>query len=100
MKSAAYPGRTIEIPDYPEMLNQERELGVETELHEAARNGQVEAVQLLLDHEANSQLKITLGRTALDLAKEKDHVEVVEILSKTETTSSKVKAFRCAWRLC
>jgi len=100
LKSAAYSGRADmiehllgkgidvnEIPDYPEMLNQERELGLGTALHEAARNGQVEAVQLLLDHEANPQLKNTLGRTALDLAREKDHVEVVDVLSKTKTTS-------------
>ena len=56
-------------------------------MHEAARNGQVEAVRLLLDHGANPELKNSLGRTALDLAKEKDHMEVVEVLSKTETTS-------------
>jgi len=76
-----------EIPDDPEMLNQERELGVGTALHEAARNGQVEAVQSLLDCGANTRLKNTLGKTVLDLAKEKDHVEVVEVLRKTEMTS-------------
>ena len=100
LKSAAYVGRmemiehllgkgidVNEIPDYPDMLNQEREMGLGTALHEAARNGQVEAVRLLLDRGANPQLKNSLGRTALDLAKEKDHMEVVGVLSKTEAIS-------------
>lgn len=76
-----------EIPDYPEMLNQERQLGLGTALHEAARNGQVEAVRLLLDRGANPRLKNTLGSTALDLAKEMNHTKVVEALSKTEKAS-------------
>jgi len=96
LKTAAYFGRTDmiehllgkgvdvnEIPDYEEMLRREREIGLGTALHEAARIGQVEAVRLLLDRGADPWLKNTLGRTALDLATEQGHDNVVKVLSET-----------------
>ncbi|GLB36852.1 hypothetical protein LshimejAT787_0311390 [Lyophyllum shimeji] len=71
-----------EIPDYEEMLLSEREHGLGTALHEAALGDQPEAVELLLEKGADPALKNTLGRTALDIAREKQHVSVVEVLEK------------------
>ncbi|KAG6836358.1 hypothetical protein H0H93_008859 [Arthromyces matolae] len=51
-----------------------------TPLHEAAQEGHLEAVQLLLDHGADPTLKDTDGKAALELARASDHVSVVEVL--------------------
>jgi len=51
-----------------------------TPLHMAARNGHVDAVRVLLAKGADTSLKSKGGRTALDLAKEKNHPDVVELL--------------------
>ncbi|KAG6849023.1 hypothetical protein H0H93_011936 [Arthromyces matolae] len=51
-----------------------------TPLHEAAKEGHLEAVQLLLHHGADPRLKDTDGKTALELARASDHVSVVETL--------------------
>ena len=53
-----------------------------TPLHMAARNGRVNAVKVLLVKGADASLKSEGGRTALDLAKEKNHTEIVELLKK------------------
>lgn len=95
LKIAGYFGRTDmllqllqhgvdinEIPDNDEMMDAERAVGLGTALHEAAKNGQKAAVELLLEKGANPSLKDSLGKTALDLAKDKHHHDVVDILSR------------------
>ncbi|KAF8063397.1 ankyrin repeat-containing domain protein [Lyophyllum atratum] len=71
-----------EIPDYEQMLRSEREDGLGTALHEAAEGGQKEAVELLLERGADPSLKNSVGKTALDIAKEKQQVAVIEVLEK------------------
>ncbi|KAG6836362.1 hypothetical protein H0H93_008863 [Arthromyces matolae] len=51
-----------------------------TPLHEAAKKGHLPAVQLLLDRGADPTLKDTDGKIALDLARARNHVSIVEIL--------------------
>ncbi|MGB2866682.1 MAG: ankyrin repeat domain-containing protein [Sedimentisphaerales bacterium] len=53
-----------------------------TPLHLAARNGYVNAVKVLLAKGADASMKSNAGRTALDLAKEKNHSDIVELLKK------------------
>lgn len=69
-----------EIPDYEEM-DGEREQGLGTALHEAALGGQLKALELSLEKGADPALKNTMG-TARDLAREKEHVVVVEVLKR------------------
>ncbi|RDB22063.1 putative ZDHHC-type palmitoyltransferase 6 [Hypsizygus marmoreus] len=91
LKAAAYYGRidmlevlvgeggadVDEVPDYPEMLDRERELGLGTALHEAVLGGQVDAVRWLIGKGARRDVKDSLGRTPLELAREKGAVEEV-----------------------
>jgi ankyrin repeat protein len=49
-------------------------------LHQAARGGHARVVRLLLDHGADVSWRDAAGKTALDVATEKCHVEVVAML--------------------
>lgn len=51
-------------------------------LHEAAANGDLEFAKLLLDNEAAINLKTKEGKTALSLARDSKHSEMVAFLSK------------------
>lgn len=95
LKIAGYFGRTDmilqllqhgvdinEISDNDEMMDAERAVGLGTALHEAAKNGQKAVVELLLEKGANPTLKDSLGKMALDLAKDKHHYDVVDVLSR------------------
>jgi ankyrin repeat protein len=53
-----------------------------TPLHFAARKGHVDVVKALLAKGADATLKSKEGKTAIDLAKEKNHKVVVELLRK------------------
>ncbi|KAG5339154.1 Ankyrin repeat domain-containing protein 50 [Termitomyces sp. T112] len=67
----------IPRPDYLD-LNPEQGLG--TALHEAAAEGQLVSVQLLLEKGADPTLQNTAGKTALELAQEQHHSEIVDVL--------------------
>jgi len=53
-----------------------------TPLHFAARGGHVDVIRTLLAKGADANLKSKGGRTALDLAKEKNQTDVIELLQK------------------
>jgi ankyrin repeat protein len=53
-------------------------------LHEAAANNQLEVVWLLLDRGADLALTNGEGKTALDLATERGHAAVVELLREAQ----------------
>lgn len=55
-----------------------------TPLHFAARKGHVDVVKALLARGANANLKSKEGHTALDLAKEENHADVVALLGKLD----------------
>ncbi|KAG6899899.1 hypothetical protein C0995_004753 [Termitomyces sp. Mi166 len=57
-----------------------------TALHEAAEEGQLGAVRLLLERGADPTLEDTTGKTALDLAREKNHTAIVEVLESRLST--------------
>jgi ankyrin repeat protein len=59
----------------------------ETALHRAAANGKVTVVHLLVDQGASINSKSKDGKTALDLAVENEHEEVVRTLRKAHTES-------------
>ncbi|KAG6919666.1 hypothetical protein DXG01_002608 [Tephrocybe rancida] len=93
LKVAAYYGRDAmielllakgaeinEIPDYPEMAKSERDDGLGTALHEAAKAGHLSSVKLLLEKGADPSLTNSLGKTAHELAQEKNHTTVVDVL--------------------
>ncbi|KAG6844428.1 hypothetical protein H0H87_007030 [Tephrocybe sp. NHM501043] len=93
LKVAAYYGRNEmielllakgaeinEIPDYPEMAQSERVEGLGTALHAAAEAGHLPTVQLLLEKGADPSLKNSLGKIAAELAQEKNHTHVVDVL--------------------
>jgi ankyrin repeat protein len=52
-----------------------------TALHVAASLGLVDVVQFLLKEKADRGIRSSDGKTAIDLAKSKNHKEVVELLS-------------------
>jgi ankyrin repeat protein len=54
-------------------------------LHEAASNGHAAIVRLLLAHGADSAFRNSAGKTALDLARERGHHEVVALLEQIGT---------------
>jgi len=54
----------------------------ETPLHETAHSGYVELTQLLLDHGADPSAKNADGKTALDIARERGHTLVVDLLAQ------------------
>jgi ankyrin repeat protein len=60
----------------------EREAGLGSALHTAAVRGQKETVHLLLERGADSTLKDTKGKTAMQKASENGHSEIVELLTK------------------
>ncbi|KAG5634703.1 hypothetical protein H0H81_001050 [Sphagnurus paluster] len=97
LKVAAYYGQTSmiellleagadvnEVPDYKEMLRAERVDGLGTALHEAANGGQREAAVLLLQRGADPNIKDSLGKSALDIARQKGHAAVAEVLERAE----------------
>jgi len=51
-------------------------------LHIASFYGKIEIVKLLLDHGCQLHLKIKKNKTALDLAKQKGHHQIVELIRK------------------
>jgi ankyrin repeat protein len=51
-------------------------------LHEAARGGHVAVAQLLLEHGADSSFRDSAGKTALDVATERGHVNVAAVLDR------------------
>ncbi|MEA1940265.1 MAG: ankyrin repeat domain-containing protein, partial [Candidatus Caldatribacteriota bacterium] len=53
-----------------------------TPLMQAAYKGDVRLVKLFLEHGADPELKDKQGKTALDMAKKKQHQEVIDLLQK------------------
>ena len=54
--------------------------GMGTPLHRAAEVGNANAVALLLRRGASEEILDSMGRTALDLARGKDHHEIVQMI--------------------
>jgi ankyrin repeat protein len=53
----------------------------QTPLHVAAFFGKIQAVEILLSYNAEKLAKTDMRRTPLELAKQKGHVEITNILS-------------------
>jgi len=53
-----------------------------TALYAAASEGHTDIVQLFLKHNADPSIQTKEGRTPLDVAKEKEHEEIVKLLEK------------------
>lgn len=60
-----------------------------TSLHYASRYGHIETVRYLLNKGANKELKTSDGYTPLDFAKEKEHIEIISILTNWKTKNNK-----------
>lgn len=60
-----------------------------TSLHYASRYGHIETVKYLLNKGANKELKTSDGYTPLDFAKEKEHTEIISILTNWKTKNNK-----------
>ncbi|KAG5717470.1 Caskin-2 [Termitomyces sp. T112] len=69
----------IPRPKYANNL-MDYDTGMGTALHQAAIAGQLDAVQLLLEKGADPRLKNIVGKTALELARERNHATVVDVL--------------------
>lgn len=65
-------------------VNGQDRLFKESPLHSAARYGNVELTKLLLEAKADPKLKESLGKTPLDLAKERKHQDVVKLLESAK----------------
>ena len=50
---------------------------------ESASEGRTDTVKFLLEKKANPDLVDLLERTALNIAKERGHMDIVELLKKT-----------------
>jgi len=57
-----------------------KQAGDFTPLHAAAQNGQIEMVELLLEYGADPTARSQDGRTPADLAWERGHLEIVDLL--------------------
>jgi len=51
-----------------------------TPLHRAVKHGHTQAVELLINNNADLEIRDEQGRTPLELAREKDHPEIVRLL--------------------
>ena len=60
----------------------DKDKGHSTPLHIAAENGRLEVVHVLLQHGANVGAKDGSGRTALQIASDTGHDEIVKLLSE------------------
>jgi ankyrin repeat protein len=58
-----------------------RQQGGVTPLHEAAHLGRLDVVQLLLDHGADASATDDQGRSAADVARERGHAPVADLLA-------------------
>jgi ankyrin repeat protein len=67
------------VEDEPGLVNATQEQDI-TPLHEAAQNGHLALVTLLLEYGADRLAKTTGGLTAADLARQPGHDEVVNLL--------------------
>jgi ankyrin repeat protein len=65
-------------------VNRHDGLEKETPLHYAAKYGNVELAKMLLNAKADPRAKDWRGKTALDLAKESNHQEIVKILESAK----------------
>jgi ankyrin repeat protein len=71
-----------EIPENPSISQNQRDRGVKNPLCNAAYRGEHEAVRLLLELGADTAIRDTLGRSALDLAEMESHGLCVSILKE------------------
>jgi len=67
-------------------VNAKSDFGCWTSLILAARDGNTEIVKLLIGKGADLSLKTEDGKTALDLAREKGHTDVIELLEQAESS--------------
>lgn len=73
-----------EIVDDSLTTSLQRQEGLGTALHAAARAGHVGVVRLLLAQGSDPEIRNSQGMTAYDLAKENNHQEVIALLSSVE----------------
>ena len=66
-----------------------RQTGGFTPLHEAASQGSVGLCQLLLDHGADVDARSNEGKTALEMARDKEQGDVVELLEEARNSRAK-----------
>ncbi|KIN03104.1 hypothetical protein OIDMADRAFT_178813 [Oidiodendron maius Zn] len=71
-----------DIPDNPDILSNALKIGVKNALCEAAWRGQPAAVKLLLERGADTSVKDTNGRSALELAEMEGHESCISILKE------------------
>jgi ankyrin repeat protein len=67
--------------------------GMYTPLHYAARQGHLDAVKLLMECNADPMAKTQLGKTAFDIAKERNHTQIMARLLPAVIKNSIVKFF-------
>jgi ankyrin repeat protein len=79
--SSRDPSFAIALVEAGADVNAKQASGV-TPLHETAFNGDTELTQFLLDRGADPSVRDNQGRTAADLARERGHTPVAELLER------------------
>jgi ankyrin repeat protein len=69
-----------EISDNENINDHFREKGMGTALHDAAKAGKADVVQLLLERRANKLIRDTAGQTAREVAVKEGHDECAKLL--------------------
>lgn len=80
------PINTVEFEHNPAIFKMHWSRGFGTALHHASRRGNDELVKFLLQKGAERSLKDSLGKTALQYAREKNHASTVLLLDDNDAS--------------
>ena len=82
------PINDVMYQNHPESYRQMQDFGIGTPLHEAAEEGKLDMVELLIAHGADPMIRDPKGELAIDKARRAGQSEVVQQLLRLTDSSS------------